>query len=118
MENNNPIKEYDSKQKKKTEFLGIEENTDNITENEYYTGDKNSEYFEVIGEETEYEQRILKKKKRKKKMLTFMQALMGKYNQNPEYEGTKINKIHFVEKLNVGKESLRKICCHSYCICC
>lgn len=118
MGNNDPIKKYDSKKKKKTEFLGVEENTDNITENEYYTSDETSDDFEVIGEGTDYEQRTLKKKKRKKKMLKFMQALMGKYNEDPEYEGTKINKIHFVEKLNVGKEILRKICCYSYSICC
>lgn len=109
MENNNPIKEYDSKKKKTTEFLGIEENNniENITENEYYTGDETEQYFEVIGEDTDYEERVLKKKKRKKKMLAFMQALMGKYNKDPEYEGTRINKIHFVEKLNIGKEKLR-----------
>lgn len=37
-----------------------------------------------------------------------MKFLSNKYSQDPQYENTKINKVHFIPKLNVGKQKLGK----------
>lgn len=80
----------------KIEQIDIENSDAFIDYSEYETT--------ILGEETEYEKNVLKKKKRKKKILQFLQLLKEKQDRNSNYQ---INKIHFLEELKIGKQKLK-----------
>lgn len=59
----------------------------------------------IIGEGIEEAEKLLKKKKRRKKLIEFFTFLKKKKKKNQKYH---INKIHFIEKFNIGKKTLGK----------